>query len=238
MYDLTTGNTRPNYFHNSLNGYHAAKMRRYNELFEFHIQRNNIEELNMLNTKYIIAQGQDGNPTIYNNPDANGNAWFVERLEHVESANDEIIKLDSLNTKTTAVYNLSNESLVSELKTNNPIKVDSLGSIRLLEIQPNYLKYESSNSHTGFAVFSENYYEYGWQAYIDGEQAYHSRVNYVLRGMVIPSGNHTIEFKFEPQVVKTGSSIALGSTVLLVILLAGGIFYKVSTRESKTAESA
>ena len=238
VYDLTTSNTRPNYFHNSLNGYHAAKLRRYNELFDFHIQRNNIEVLNMLNTKYIIAPGQDGNPTIYNNPDANGNAWFVERLEYVESANDEITKLDSINTKKTAVFSLSDGYSVDQLKTSITYKVDSLASIRLLEIQPNYLKYESSNSEIGFAVFSENFYGKGWQAYIDGEEADHIRVNYVLRGMEIPSGNHIIEFKFEPQVVNTGSSIALGSSVLFALLLIGGVYYQVRHKEIKSTKSA
>ena len=241
VYDLTTGNTRPNYFHNSLNGYHAAKMRRYNELFDFHIQRNNIEVLNMLNTKYIIAQGQDGNPTIYNNPDANGNAWFVERVTKLASANEEIVRLDSLNTKIEAVF--SGVTDAQALEKMRPSEIfeyqnDSTSSINLVEIKPNYLKYESDNENNGYAIFSENYYGDGWQAYIDGQEVDHSRVNYILRGMEIPSGNHTIEFKFEPQVVKTGSSIALGSSVLLALLIVGGIYYQVRTRESKPTESA
>jgi hypothetical protein len=238
VYDLTTGNTRPNYFHNSLNGYHAAKMRRYNELLDFHIQGQtgiNQEVLNMLNTKYIIAQGQDGNPTIYNNPDANGNAWFVKSSKIVESADEAIKRLDSLNTKDEVLF--ESEWIYNE-KFEVNYSVDSLAVIKLQEFKPNYLKYESINSNNGFAVFSENYYSNGWKSYLDGQEVPHSRVNYVLRGMEIPSGNHIIEFKFEPQVVKTGSSIALGSSILLVLLLIGGIFYQIKTKEIKPTKSA
>ena len=219
--DLTTGSTtKPSYFHNSLNGYHAAKMKRYNELYDFYISKNHIEVLNMLNTKYIIAQGENGKPQVFNNPDANGNAWFINDLKVVKTANDEIIALDSLNTKRIAVINEKFEI------DGNTLVLDSLTTIKLTDYKPNNLKYTSNNSNDGFAVFSENYYSQGWQAYIDGVEAEHVRVNYVLRGMEIPAGNHTIEFKFEPQVVKTGSTITFGSAILLGILLLGGLFYE------------
>jgi hypothetical protein len=216
--DITSGSTKASYFHNSLNGYHAAKMKRYNDIFDFYISRNHLEVINMLNTKYIIDQGEDGKPIAFNNPDANGNAWFVKDLKSVNSANEEILALDSLNTKLQVVY--------TGQHPNNKFAVDSTASIQLAEYKPNYLKYESSNLNNGFAVFSENYYGDGWQAYIDGVEAEHFRVNYVLRGMEVPEGKHDIEFKFEPQVIKTGSSIALASSVLLGILLLGGLFIK------------
>lgn len=219
--DLTTGNTKPSYFHNSLNGYHAAKMKRYNELYDFYISKNHMEALNMLNTKYIIAQAENGQTQVFNNPDANGNAWFVNDLKVVETANEEIIALDSLNTKRIAVINSE-----FKLEIENSLALDSLATIQLIDYKPNYLKYTSNNNNNGFAVFSENYYKQGWQAYIDGVEAEHVRVNYVLRGMEVPSGNHTIEFKFQPQVIKTGSSIALGSTILLGVLLLGVLFYE------------
>ena len=223
VFDLTTSNTKPSYFHNSLNGYHAAKMKRYNELFDFYISKNHMGVLNMLNTKYIIAQGEDGQPQVFNNPDANGNAWFVEKLAAVETANVAIKTLDSLNTKSTAIV----ESVwIYDEKNDQHFQVDSLVSISLVDYKPNYLKYTSNNSNDGFAVFSENYYGEGWQAYIDGVEAAHVRVNYVLRGMEIPAGNHSIEFKFEPQVIKTGSGIALSSTIVLVLLIVGGLFYE------------
>ena len=234
VYDLTTGNTKPSYFHNSLNGYTAARMKRYNELFDFYIRKNHLEVLNMLNTKYIIAPAENGQPQVFTNTDANGNAWFIDSFKAVNTANKEILALDSLNTKHIAVLNTSQFNLAS----NTTYQVDSLANIKLVDYKPNYLKYESNNSNNGFAVFSENYYQQGWQAYIDGEEAPHIRVNYVLRGMEIPSGNHTIEFKFEPQVVKTGSTITLGTSLVVVLLLLGGFFYQIKKENVNRTTSA
>lgn len=217
------------YYHNSLFGYHAAKLGRMNELLDFHVYKNNMNVLNMLNTKYIIAEEQ-GQIFPYTNTDANGNAWFVSNLEAVENANQEIMALDSLNTKTTAVL----EKVVqSENNLKTTYQVDSTASIQLKEFKPNYLKYESNNRYDGLAIFSEVYYNHGWNAYIDGKLSPHFRVNYVLRAMEIPKGKHTIEFKFEPQVVETGSKVALASSVVFGILLLIGLFYEVkSSRNS------
>tara|TARA_R110002073_G_scaffold236096_1_gene397292 strand:+ start:2514 stop:4952 length:2439 start_codon:yes stop_codon:yes gene_type:complete len=234
VYDLTTGNTKPSYFHNSLNGYTAARMKRYNELFDFYIRRNHLEVLNMLNTKYIIAPAENGQPQVFTNTDANGNAWFIGSFKAVNTANKEILALDSLNTKQIAVLNTSQFNLAS----NTTYQVDSLANIKLVDYKPNYLKYESNNSNNGFTVFSENYYQQGWQAYIDGEETPHIRVNYVLRGMEIPSGNHVIEFKFEPQVVKTGSTISLATSLVVGLLLLGGLFYQIKKENVNTTTSA
>ncbi len=223
VFDLTTGSTRPSFFHNSLSGYHAAKMRRYNELFEFHITQNNLEVINMLNTKYLISQDEQGQPFAFENPEANGNAWFIERTRKVNTADEEIKLLDSLNTNTDMVY-LVDEGVKLELPES--YTVDSTATITLVDVKPNYLKYETANPKIGFAVFSEIYYQHGWQAYLDNEPWDHLRVNYVLRGMEVPAGNHTIEFKFEPQVVQTGTSIALASSALVFILLVAGIYWE------------
>ncbi|NNE32222.1 MAG: YfhO family protein, partial [Winogradskyella sp.] len=213
---------RASYFHNSLFGYHAAKLGRYNDLLEFHIYKNNMNVLNMLNTKYIIAEEQ-GEIFPYTNTDANGNAWFVSNLAVVDDANTEILALDSLNTKKTAVI----DRTIFELRDlSTSYKIDSLATISLKSFQPNYLKYESKNTNIGFAVFSEIFYKYGWQAYIDGKEVAHQRVNYVLRGMEIPQGEHIIEFKFQPTVVKTGSTIALASSIIFGLLLILGVFVK------------
>lgn len=222
VFDMTTGTTRPSYFHNSLNGYHAAKMRRFNELFDQHIARNNLQVLNMLNTKYIIGDDENGKAVAYGNPDANGNAWFIAKLTNLVSADDEIRALDSINTKREAVMNNLDVSL--DIVSNEFI-VDSLASIELVDYKPNYLKYESRNKEEGFAVFSENYYKHGWQAFVDGKPTDHTLVNYVLRGMRIPAGEHIIEFKFEPQVIKTGSSIALASSIIMFLMLIGSLFW-------------
>lgn len=233
VYDLTTGDTRPSYFHNSLNGYTAARMKRFNELFDFYIRRNHLEVLNMLNTKYIIAPAENNQAQVFTNTDANGNGWFIESFKAVETANEEMLALDSLNTKKVAVLNKNQ----FDISANTTYQVDSLATINLVDYKPNYLKYESNNTNNGFAVFSENYYQQGWQAYIDGKEAPHIRVNYVLRGMQIPAGTHTIEFKFDPQVVKTGSSIALSTSIIVVLLLLGGLFYQFKKGTINTTES-
>ncbi|MEH6536062.1 MAG: YfhO family protein [Psychroserpens sp.] len=208
---------RAAYFHNSLGGYHAAKLKRFDELYDFHIAGNNMNVLNMLNTKYIIAEEQ-GQVFPYVNEDANGNAWFVSELEKMESANAEIKALDSLQTAAKAV------TTVSELSSQR-FAVDSTARITLTEHKPNQLKYTSTNLSDGFAVFSEMYYANGWIATIDGQEVPIQRVNYALRGLDISAGEHDIEFKFEPQVVQTGSMISLGSSILFGLLLFGGLWF-------------
>ena len=225
VFDMVSGPSKPSYFHNSLNGYNAAELRRYREVFDFYMAQNNINVFNMLNTKYIIAQDETGNAFPYVNDQVNGNAWFVTKLEKLDSANTEITALGELDTKTKAIYT-DHEALTSIKNIKNNYVVDSLANIRLIKHAPNYLKYQSNNNNDGFAVFSEIYYPKGWKTYIDGKEANHMRVNYILRGMPIPAGNHIIEFKFDPEVVKTGSNIVLVSSILFAILLLVGLFYE------------
>jgi len=224
VYDLTSGGAKASFFHNALGGYHAAKPKRYQDLYEFYLSNNNINVLNMLNAKYIIGQGENGEPFPYVNNEANGNAWFVKQLEKVDNANQEIKALDSLDNKNIAVFSLS------ELQEKK-FQVDSTASIKVETYQPNYIKYTSNNQNEGFAVFSEMYYGNGWNAYIDENLKPHYKVNYALRGLQIPKGKHTIEFKFEPKVVKTGSQIALASSVILFLLIIGGLFYQFKNRK-------
>ncbi len=220
VFDLVGGAAKPSYFHNSLNGYNAAELKRYSEVFDFYVAKNNINVLNMLNAKYIIFENESG-VIPYFNDEANGNAWFVNELKGVTSANEEIKALDSLDNKHKAVYN---SKIYKNVQTQ--YQVDSLASIKLVDYKPNYLKYQSTNANKGFAVFSEIYYKNGWKTTVDGKDATHMRVNYTLRGMELPAGTHTIEFKFDPDVVKTGSTIALASSVLFALLLLGGLFYE------------
>jgi hypothetical protein len=229
VYDLVSrAPAKASYFHNSLSGYHAAKLKRYDELYDFYISKNNLNVLNMLNTKYIIAEDDEGKPFPFTNPDANGNAWFVENIMIVNSANEEIQALDSLDTKRVAVLRADSEY---DTFLKEDIMIDSVASISVKEYKPNYIKYESSSAVDGFVVFSEIYYKDGWNAYIDGTLTPYSRVDYVLRGMKIPAGKHEIEFKFEPQVIKTGSRIALASSIVFVLLLFGGIFYNFKKKD-------
>lgn len=227
VFDLISGPSKPSYFHNSLNGYNAAELRRYSEVFDFYISRNHFNVLSMLNTKYIVTQDEQGAAFPYLNNEAGGNAWFVKTLQRMDSANEEIMALDSLDYKNKAVYSShkASESIPGIAK--EYIVDGSNNSIDLQEVKPNYLKYQTNNENDGFAVFSEIYYPKGWQVFIDGELTEHMRVNYILRGMPIPKGNHVIEFKFDPEVVKTGSTIALASSLIFVLLLAGGVLYEI-----------
>ena len=210
---------RASFFHKSIGGYHAAKPRRMQQLFDYQIAKNNLEALNFLNVKYLIQTDKDGKEFPIANPDANGNAWFVSQVKVVHSADEEMKALDKLDSKNVAVINTNN----FEVKKTNFVK-DSLSIITLDSYQPNDLKYTSINTNEGLAVFSEMYYKNGWNAYIDGNKVDYFQADYVLRALPIPAGKHSIEFKFEPQVVQTGSTITLISSIGIVLLLIGGIY--------------
>jgi hypothetical protein len=217
MQDGTTS-----YFHQSIGGYHAAKMGRYQELFDYQIAKNNTEVLNMLNTKYFIVAGEKEYKQVQQNPDANGNVWFVENVKVVNSANAEMQILDSLNTKTSAVLDKSKLLENSNFK----FEKDTTATIKLLKYDVTHLSYQSKTQKEQFAVFSEIYYKDGWNAYIDGVLTNHFRVNYVLRGMKIPAGEHKIEYKFEPKVIHQGGMISLVSYGLLLLVPLGWFYYK------------
>ncbi len=216
---------RASYFHKSIGGYSAVKPRRMQQLFDYQIAKNNIEILNMLNVKYIIQTDSTGNSFPVQNPNANGNAWFVKELTVVNSADEEMKALDKLDSKNVAVFDdFNNGGNISDVGLNR--KFDNRGTIQLDLYKPNYLKYSSENSGNGLAVFSEIYYEKGWNAYIDGKKTDHFLVDYVLRAMEVPTGKHVIEFKFEPQVIQTGSTITLISSLGMFLLLVGGIYFE------------
>ncbi|WP_421809309.1 YfhO family protein [Flagellimonas sp.] len=220
---------RTSYFHKSIGGYHAAKPRALQDLFEYHLYQNNLQVLNMLNVKYIIQQDEEGNSFPALNDNANGNAWFVERLLSVSSANEEIAALKDFDSKSEAVVNTTAYPRL----TKNRYELDSLASIRLEDYRPNYLKYRTNNSNEGFAVFSEMYYPSGWNAFIDGKPEPHYKVDYALRGMKVPAGTHEIEFKFEPKVVETGSQISLAACILLGLIIVGGVGYSFVSNKSE-----
>ena len=215
------------YFHNSIGGYHAAKMGRYQELFDYQIAKNNMQVLNMLNTKYFIVADKEGVEQVQQNPSANGNVWFVEKVKVVHSANEEIQGLDSLDTKKVAII----DSRFQLEKTN--FDKDSTATIQLTNYDVTTLQYQSKTTKEQFAVFSEIYYKDGWNAYVDETLTPHFRVNYVLRGMGIPAGNHTIEFKFEPKVIQQGRLISLTSYTLLLLIPLGWFFYENRVKKGK-----
>jgi hypothetical protein len=235
VYDATTNafnSGRASYYHNALGGYHAAKPGRMQDLFEFYISQGNIGILNMMNVRYIITQTKNGGPVAQRNPYANGDAWFVENVLPAENANEEIQLLDSLDTKKTAVVNKEFLSKIPSQK----MERDSTATIELFSHQPNKLVYEASTKSPQLAVFSEVYYPKGWNAYINGKPAEYFRANYVLRAMAIPPGNNKIEFKFEPKVIQTGSTISLVSSIVFLLILLSGLYF--AFRKKDGGESA
>ncbi|MHC5361575.1 YfhO family protein [Myroides sp. LJL110] len=222
VYEMQAGlnSARSSFFHQSINGYHAAKPRRIQELFDYGLLQSNMQVLNMFNVKYVISQDEDQQLVPLLNQDHNGNAWFVTSLDKVDNPDQEFEKLSQINTKTTAVIN-TNAFKSTTLKDNYVL--DSLSQIKLVSYLPNKLVYQTNNANDGLGVFSEMYYPYGWNAYIDGEKADILSVNYVLRALELPKGNHQVEFIFEPQVIKKGSRIALISFIIMVVLSIGSI---------------
>ena len=158
------------------------------------------------------------------NPFHNGNAWFVSQLKMVANADEEMKVFGKIDTKDVATLNEYEFGSPRKDNTHNSFTKDSLASIKLYEYKANDLKYTSNNSNDGFAVFSEIYYKNGWKATVDGKETPILKVDYTLRGIEIPKGKHTIEFKFEPQVVKTGSTIALFSSIGMLLVIIGGVY--------------
>jgi hypothetical protein len=175
---------------------------------------------NMLNAKYFIVQNpQNGQPMIQQNPGALGNAWFVKNIKFVNNANEEMLALDSLDAKNVAVVDVREKSKV----TTTPA-VDTAASITLVKNDNDEIEYKSSSTSNQFAVFSEIYYPYGWKAFVDGKETTIARVNYALRGINVPSGNHTIKFEFKPQSVKTGETLRLWNSILSFLAVAICLF--------------
>jgi hypothetical protein len=212
------------YHHKSLGGYHGAKLRRYQELFERQIAKQNANPgiLAMLNTKYFISADEKGNKIAIPQPVAYGHAWFVDSYKIVPNADSEMAALDSLKPRQEAVVDQKFADKLTGLK----IQPDSTAKINLITYKPNELTYESDSKTEGLAVFSEIYYNVRneWKVTIDGKPADMLRANYVLRALRVPAGKHTINFKFEPVSVAVGSKIDLVSSLLLVALIAGAIF--------------
>ena len=247
--DGSINSPRASYFHKSIGGYSAVKPRRFEEVYEYHFEKSmrnlgsiidpktlamskSLPIINAFNIKYLIVDTEKGSLPIVN-PFHNGNAWFVKELKTVANADEEINTLGKIETKDVAIRNKQNfkkSGIVPFFKT------DSLASIKLDLYKPNHLIYTSNNANEGFAVFSEIYYEHGWKATIDGNDSDILRVDYTLRGMQIPKGKHTIEFKFEPQVVKTGSTIALISFIVMVLTIIAGIYFDKKRDSSSKSE--
>lgn len=236
------------YFHPSIGGYHGAKMRRYQDLIETGLtedinalfgalQSQNLQTvdstlagatyLNMINTRYILINPETQPIT---NRHAAGNAWFVRQVRVVENADADVAALANMDITTEATLDARYESALAR-KSFDP---DPTASIELVEYQPNRMVYRSETGTEQLALFSEIHYEKGWQAYIDGEKADHMRMDYLLRGMVVPPGSHEIVFEFRPRAYFTGSTISTVSSIFLLLLLAGAVVLQLRKNGEET----
>lgn len=209
------------YYHKSIGGYHGAKLRRYQELIDRYLSKFHMGTLNMLNTKYIIQRGEQG-PVAQLNPEANGPVWFADSLLVVGSANEELECLGQIDTKITAVV----DSRFAELLNGyTPTPGATSDTIAFECYAPNRVSYTYSAQQPRLAVFSEIYYPKGWRATVDGQPAEHFRANYVLRAMVLPAGEHRVEFSFEPSMWNVGCTVDYASSIAILLAVAGALAY-------------
>lgn len=222
---------RTSYYHNSLSGYHGAKMRRYQDVYDSCIFNETVEVinglrsgtidfrgvgvLNMFNTRYFLFGPAKNN--YLPNTFANGNAWFVYKVERAKTPNEELAFVKEMNTRTTAA--------TSDSRFTGNVNSDSSASIVLNGQKPYWLRYEANSTSGGLAVFSEIYYAEGWSATIDGNEAAILQVNYLLRGLEIPAGKHVVEFTFAPKAYTIGNKVTMASSWLVFLVLFGSIGY-------------
>ncbi|MGE0773058.1 MAG: YfhO family protein [Cyclobacteriaceae bacterium] len=228
------------YFHHSVGGYHGAKLRRYQELYDSCLFRETNEMIrdfrqgvprfenygiiNMLNVRYLLYGPDKDN--FVTNPEANGPAWFVKDLVKVTSANEELERVCELDTKNAAVMDESKFNVAS-------FGYDSAATIELQEMSPPVMRYQSRSAEAGLAVFSEIYYPKGWRATIDGQEASIKRVNYVLRALEVPAGEHAIEFRFEPKAYTIGNKVTFASSWLMALVLLGCVGWTIRQEFTK-----
>ncbi|MCF0206756.1 MAG: hypothetical protein HUK15_04945, partial [Bacteroidales bacterium] len=229
----TFNDSRTSAFHHSIGGYHGAKLRRYQDLIDFYLSTKiNMNVINMLNARYVIVGGSEGN-IVQRNSEACGSAWLVANYQLVENANEEILALNDFNPKEIAVV----DKRFGKFVQNKKFASDSTASIEMLHqkpYNPDYLAYNVECKSEQLAVFSEIYYEPDWKAYIDGQPADYFRADYVLRAMVVPAGNHKIEFKNEAPMIHVWNIVSVISSVIIVLLVAVCLFFHY--RRKKNAE--
>ncbi len=216
-----TSDYATSYYHKSIGGYHAAKLKRYQDLIDYQLSKGNMGVFSMLNTKYFIVGNQQTQQlNVQMNPQVCGNAWFINEIKFVPNADSEMNALTNFNPKNQVIIDERFKAELGDITLNN----DSTSNIKLTKYAPMQLDFESNANGNQFAVFSDIYYNKGWNVYVDGVKADYVRVNYLLRGMKIASGKHSIVFKFEPEGYIVGEKIALASSLLLVLLVGFGAF--------------
>lgn len=246
----TFNDASASYFHHSIGGYHGAKLQRYQDLIEHHLQAEiaslartlndnpslaaiqeamrNWQALNMLNTRYIIF---NPNTSPITNPYAFGDAWPVKSLVWVDHANDEIDAIENHPLNEVAIVHREFEPLLAGLSSGDSLQ----GSITLKLYEPNLLVYSAKLEKEAFVVFSQIWYTAGWKAYVNGQEQPLIRANYLLRGLRLPAGESTVEMRFEPKVWKIGQAISLASSGLLILLALGWMVVKARERGRRTS---
>ncbi|HEY0895120.1 MAG TPA: YfhO family protein [Sphingobacteriaceae bacterium] len=218
------------YFHKTIGGYHAAKLKRYQEVLDKQFNNAiNEDVLDMLNTKYLITSDQSGNQRVQNRSTASGNAWFVPSITYVKNADEEMQAINSFDPKKVAFVDEEFKPMIDEKK----VGFDPNALIRLVNYRPDHLTYEYSAGRDVAAVFAEVWYDKGWNAYVDGEKIPHFRANYILRAAVLPGGNHKLEFRFEPNSYYLGEKISLVASILLIAGLAFAIYTEIRKKNAQ-----
>ena len=221
VFNLTASpfnDARTSYYLKSIGGYSAAKLRRYQDLIDQHLSKMHMSVINMLNTKYIIVPDQQtGAPVVQYNPDAMGNAWFVEKIVEAKTPNEECDKLMTLDLHREAVVG---SDYLNNVKDLNP-GADSLAHISLTKYTPEYIEYDAECSKPGTVILSEIFYPHGWKAIVDGKPADLYRANYMLRAMNLEPGKHHIRLEFRPESVDKGNVISMTFVVLMYLIIAG-----------------
>ena len=226
---------RTSYYHKSIGGYHAAKLTRYQDLIDRQLSNMNPEVINMLNTKYYIVPSQDGTTLqVVPNPDALGNAWFVDEVLWVENADAEMKALDTFEAARTAVVDKQFKNQIDEAA----VHATPGDTIMLTEYKPNELRYISRTAQPRVAIFSEVYFPWGWQASIDGNPVEIARADYVLRALTVPAGHHEIVFRFEPGSIAVTEGISFASIAIILLSLIGAAVYALAVNKKNNTPSA
>ena len=226
--DLARGfnNSHTNYFFNTVGGYSAVRPRKMEDIFFGYIAKGDLNVINMLNIKYVIQSDEERGLYVQENQYALGPAWFVKDLEFVNGHKEEYDGLKKLDVQNKAVLRKEFKNELSKSK----FQKDSSATISITKTAPNHLEYKVNTKNEGFIVFSETYYKSGWKAFINGKEQKIYPVNYMLRGLEVPSGSYTVTFRFDPQIVQTAGTISLLSFIILMILFAGIAFLEIKKK--------
>ena len=237
IYNQTLGTfseTNTSYFKSSIGGYHAVKLRRYDDLINEYFSKMDTVKipkiLNMLNTKYMIF-GNAEKPDAVVNPNANGNAWFVSNVKFVENPNEEIKQIGEIDSKEVAIISKDDQKYFE----GKQLAADSTAILNLTKYQPNELEFKTQSKTPQLAVFSEIYYPKGWKMLIDGNEVPYIKANYLLRAVHVPAGNHMVKMVFEPAVIAKGKLISMIAFGLFLLLSLGGIYWLYKNRNIQTA---